>query len=113
MYAEKFRIAIYNLGREYAVEASVVEKISREEFKSFAKTCRKMFMDLVHDAPYTFRIVFKNYQEALSTAAELAKLLGEETFYNGEKKTLTYVPSRKNLAAAGQHQNIIYNKHKD
>jgi arsenate reductase-like glutaredoxin family protein len=104
VYAEKFRIAIYNLGREYAVEASIVEKISREEFKSFAKTCKKMFMDLVHDAPYTFRIVFKNYQEALSTAAELAKLLGEETFYNGEKKTLTYVPVVKGGVNIRQHK---------
>jgi hypothetical protein len=90
--AGRFRIAIYNLGREYAVEASIVEQISREEFKTFVKTCRKMFMDLVHDAPYTFRIAFRSYSEALSTAAELVRLLGEETFYNGEKKTLTYVP---------------------
>jgi len=94
MYVKKFRIAIYDLGREYAVETSVEEQVSKEEFKKWVKICKAMYMDLVHDAPYTFRITFRNYGEALSLAADLARTLGEEAFYNGEKKTVTYIPQR-------------------
>jgi hypothetical protein len=102
MFAKKFRISIYNLGKEYAVESSVLERIEKSEFKKWFKACREMFMDLVEDRPYTFRIVFRSYGEALSMAAELARRIGEECIYDGEKKGIVYVPQRCQLQIEGK-----------
>jgi arsenate reductase-like glutaredoxin family protein len=78
MIAGKFRIEIYDLGREFVVETYPEEEISKKEFKKWIKICREMNMQLVNDSPYTFRASAKNMEEASLIKEELKKRIKEE-----------------------------------
>jgi hypothetical protein len=79
MNNEKFKVEIYDLGREYAVETYPEGQISKTEFKKWIKTCKEMDMQLVHDAPYTFRATVKSMEEASRIKEELTRRIKEET----------------------------------
>jgi len=78
MQSEKFRIEIYDLGREYVVETYPEEEISKKELKKWIRICREMDMELVNDSPYTFRATAKNMREASLIKEELKKRIKEE-----------------------------------
>jgi hypothetical protein len=78
MNNEKFKVEIYDLGREYAVETYPEGQISKTEFKKWIKTCKEMDMQLVHDSPYTFRATVKSMKEASRIKEELERRIREE-----------------------------------
>jgi arsenate reductase-like glutaredoxin family protein len=78
MQSEKFKVEIYDLGREYVVETYPEEEVSRKELKKWIKICKEMEMQLVNDAPYTFRATVKNIKEASLIKEELKRRIKEE-----------------------------------